>query len=507
MAAAWEQAGAGERDRLGAQRRPARGRGRPQLGAPGVGAARRRPPASSPPACTASCATARRRSAPGSRRARCRAASSRTPTCARRGHRRRSRATGARAPATPTRPSRCRPRADDAPRDPGRGAARARRRARVRGRRRSRTAPRWSTTLMEAPPAEPASLATAAPERIAEVERAIGRLRPPMRATPIRRARAVVGPGTGSPDVSALADSVRATIDPLASGRARVIARIPALGRPLRRGRAADHARPRADLRGPAVGRPHRPERHVARCRASRRWPATACAWSPRTRRSSAPARRREPRDRPRAAVARLPGRPARHLLPPLLELHRPARPDRHRRALRLGRPAAVVGHPPEHGRQGRRLDRDRRARRPRPPLPERPLLPAEGRPGRDRGGGASSRGAIDRETVFFGFALRSRRGPGRVAPRHRGAAGRAAARPRPRDARGLRRVPGSWDDLSWGHLVDDRDELDALTHAPAQHPRLGTLDGVTWGRNSAHQARASWQRPFRMLIPASTLI
>ena len=68
---------------------------------------------------------------------------------------------------------------------------------------------------------------------------------------------------------------------------------------------------------------------------------------------------------------------------------------------------------------------------------------------------------------------------------------------------------PGSWDECSWGHLVADQKQLDALTHATATGSRLDglSLEGATWGRNAAHQARATWQRPFRMLIHAERLI
>jgi hypothetical protein len=69
--------------------------------------------------------------------------------------------------------------------------------------------------------------------------------------------------------------------------------------------------------------------------------------------------------------------------------------------------------------------------------------------------------------------------------------------------------TPRGWDEASWGHLVDSREALDALTHARATGVRLDgtTLDGTTWGRNSAHMARATWQRPFRMLMHADLLV
>jgi hypothetical protein len=70
--------------------------------------------------------------------------------------------------------------------------------------------------------------------------------------------------------------------------------------------------------------------------------------------------------------------------------------------------------------------------------------------------------------------------------------------------------LPTSWNGLSWGHLATSQEELDTLTHARADSPRLttmGPLEGVTWGRNAAHLARACWQRPFRMYIHADTLV
>jgi hypothetical protein len=70
-------------------------------------------------------------------------------------------------------------------------------------------------------------------------------------------------------------------------------------------------------------------------------------------------------------------------------------------------------------------------------------------------------------------------------------------------------RKPASWDQLGWGHLVASEQELDDLTHATATGTRIDglQLQGATWGRNSAHQARATWQRPFRMLIHADQFL
>jgi hypothetical protein len=56
---------------------------------------------------------------------------------------------------------------------------------------------------------------------------------------------------------------------------------------------------------------------------------------------------------------------------------------------------------------------------------------------------------------------------------------------------------------------VSSQDALDDLTHARATGLRLDgvKIDGTTWGHNSAHIARATWQRPFRMLMHADLLI
>jgi hypothetical protein len=125
--------------------------------------------------------------------------------------------------------------------------------------------------------------------------------------------------------------------------------------------------------------------------------------------------------------------------------------------------------------------------------------------------------GALGPDTVFFGFDLepdevrgdRPHGVPGYflaieeqvAAPR----LGMDEARPRH-----FTTLPKTWNGLSWGHLAASQEELDGLTHARADSPRLtamGPLEGVTWGRNAAHLARACWQRPFRMYIHADTLV
>jgi hypothetical protein len=66
-----------------------------------------------------------------------------------------------------------------------------------------------------------------------------------------------------------------------------------------------------------------------------------------------------------------------------------------------------------------------------------------------------------------------------------------------------------TWNDLAWPHLVAAGGSLDALVHAPAVAPALAatTVDGVTWGTDSAGQAHATFQQPVRVAIRAKPLI
>lgn len=65
-----------------------------------------------------------------------------------------------------------------------------------------------------------------------------------------------------------------------------------------------------------------------------------------------------------------------------------------------------------------------------------------------------------------------------------------------------------SWNDLSWGHVVETAEELAALGHAPAGGRLVGTLaDGLSWGHNSAHMAGITMQRPARIAIRASVIV
>ena len=63
-----------------------------------------------------------------------------------------------------------------------------------------------------------------------------------------------------------------------------------------------------------------------------------------------------------------------------------------------------------------------------------------------------------------------------------------------------------TWNDLSWWHLVKTEEELKALSHASIQTV-LPVIGKVEWGRNSAHQAYITLQRPVRIAIHAREMI
>lgn len=63
-----------------------------------------------------------------------------------------------------------------------------------------------------------------------------------------------------------------------------------------------------------------------------------------------------------------------------------------------------------------------------------------------------------------------------------------------------------TWGDLSWRHLGKTEQELTVLTHASAKTV-LPSLQGMTWGKNSAHQAFITLQRPVRIAIHARQMI
>jgi len=66
--------------------------------------------------------------------------------------------------------------------------------------------------------------------------------------------------------------------------------------------------------------------------------------------------------------------------------------------------------------------------------------------------------------------------------------------------------LPEHWSDLSWGHMAADEKALQELVYVPIDGLLQGkTLDNVPWGKNSAHMAFITRQRPFRVAIHART--
>ena len=63
-----------------------------------------------------------------------------------------------------------------------------------------------------------------------------------------------------------------------------------------------------------------------------------------------------------------------------------------------------------------------------------------------------------------------------------------------------------TWSHLSWRHLANTEDELKSLSHASIKTV-LSAVDKGTWGRNSAHQAYITLQRPVRIAIHAKEMI
>jgi len=63
------------------------------------------------------------------------------------------------------------------------------------------------------------------------------------------------------------------------------------------------------------------------------------------------------------------------------------------------------------------------------------------------------------------------------------------------------------WNDLSWRHLANTEAELTALSHASTKTALPDVADKAKWGKNSAHQAYITLQRPVRIAIHAKEMI
>jgi hypothetical protein len=138
-------------------------------------------------------------------------------------------------------------------------------------------------------------------------------------------------------------------------------------------------------------------------------------------------------------------------------------------------------------------------------------LVEADGSIPADRTTWPSFAGELDRATVFVGFDVDVDvvRDEGRYVAIQEPVTG-------PRfgfDPAGTtyRRAPAtSWDELSWGHVTESAEALAALGNLRlSDTPWLDdvTRDDTTWGRNGAHMAGITFQRPFRLLLPAAHLL
>lgn len=66
--------------------------------------------------------------------------------------------------------------------------------------------------------------------------------------------------------------------------------------------------------------------------------------------------------------------------------------------------------------------------------------------------------------------------------------------------------TPQHWRDLSWGHLAANEATLQQIVYVPIDGLLKDTvLDQIPWGRNAAHMASITRQRPFRVAIHART--
>jgi hypothetical protein len=66
-----------------------------------------------------------------------------------------------------------------------------------------------------------------------------------------------------------------------------------------------------------------------------------------------------------------------------------------------------------------------------------------------------------------------------------------------------------TWNDLNWAHLAGSAEALNRLSHLPVTSTHLVPAEPVkgTWGRNAAHMALITKQRPVRVAIHAAELL
>jgi hypothetical protein len=66
--------------------------------------------------------------------------------------------------------------------------------------------------------------------------------------------------------------------------------------------------------------------------------------------------------------------------------------------------------------------------------------------------------------------------------------------------------LTGTWSNLSWRHLANTAEELKTLSYASVK-TTLPVIDNIAWGKNTAHQAFITLQRPVRIAIHAKQMI
>lgn len=65
-----------------------------------------------------------------------------------------------------------------------------------------------------------------------------------------------------------------------------------------------------------------------------------------------------------------------------------------------------------------------------------------------------------------------------------------------------------SWNQLTWGDVVEGDEDLAALSHVKVAGRLLGhRIAGLKWGRNAGHMAAITLQRPVRVLLHGSRLL
>jgi hypothetical protein len=66
--------------------------------------------------------------------------------------------------------------------------------------------------------------------------------------------------------------------------------------------------------------------------------------------------------------------------------------------------------------------------------------------------------------------------------------------------------TPATWRDLSWGHLAPNEEALKQIVYVPIDGLLKDIVrDQIPWGKNAAHMASITRQRPFRVAIHART--